>query len=107
MCGPCCARARDETSSLPMTTIEAHAPSVAPTGAPLARVADWVTTTDHKKIGRMYLATSAVAMLGAVVVAALTALERIDAKTVTLPIESLTQIFSTYRFGLTFVVALP
>ena len=90
-----------------MTTIEAHAPSAAHTGAPLARVADWVTTTDHKKIGRLYLATSAVAMLGALVVAALVALERIDAKTVTLPIESLTQLFSTYRFGLTFVVALP
>jgi heme/copper-type cytochrome/quinol oxidase subunit 1 len=90
-----------------MTTIEAHAPSAAHTGAPLARVADWVTTTDHKKIGRLYLATSAVAMLGALVVAALVALERIDTKTVLLPIESLTQLFSTYRFGLTFVVALP
>ena len=54
-----------------MTTIEAHATSVAHTGAPMARVADWVTSTDHKKIGRLYLATSAVAMLGALVVAAL------------------------------------
>ena len=90
-----------------MTTIDAHATSTAPTGAGLGRVADWVTTTDHKKIGRLYLATSATAIVGTLVVAALLAFERVDAKTVSLPIESLTQLFAIYRYGLLYVVALP
>ena len=90
-----------------MTTIDAHATGAAPAGAGMARVADWVTTTDHKKIGRLYLATSGVALLGVVVVAALLAFERVDATSTTLPIESLTQLFSVYRFGLTYIVALP
>lgn len=90
-----------------MTTIEAHATGAAPAGAGVARVADWVTTTDHKKIGRLYLATAALAFLGAVVVAALLAFERVDATKTALSINSMPQLFSIYRFGLTYVVALP
>jgi heme/copper-type cytochrome/quinol oxidase subunit 1 len=90
-----------------MTTIDTHATSAAPARAGLACVADWVTTTDHKKIGRLYLGSAAVALIGSVVVAALLAFERVDTGGTVLPIESLTQLFSLYRFGLTYVVMLP
>jgi cytochrome o ubiquinol oxidase subunit 1 len=90
-----------------MTTIDTHATSAAPASAGLACVADWVTTTDHKKIGRLYLGTAAVALIGSAVVAALLAFERVDTAGTVLPIESLTQLFSIYRFGFTYVVMLP
>ncbi len=90
-----------------MTTIDTHATSAAPAGARLASVADWVTTTDHKKIGRLYLGASGISLLGAVVVAALLAFERTDAAGTALPVNSLTQLFSVYRFGLTYMVMLP
>ncbi len=90
-----------------MTTIDTHATSAAPASAGLACVAEWVTTTDHKKIGRLYLGSAAVALMGTVVVAALLAFERVDASASMLDIGSLTQLFSIYRFGLTYVVMLP
>ncbi|MFM2078524.1 MAG: hypothetical protein RJA49_2414, partial [Actinomycetota bacterium] len=90
-----------------MTTIDTHATSAAPAGAGLASVADWVTTTDHKKIGRLYLGTAGLSLLGSVVVAALLAFERTDANGTALPVNSLTQLFSVYRFGLTYMVMLP
>jgi heme/copper-type cytochrome/quinol oxidase subunit 1 len=90
-----------------MTTIDTHASSAAPAGAGLARVADWVTTTDHKKIGRLYLGAAGLSLLGSVVVAVLLAFERTDATGTALPVNSLTQLFSVYRFGLTYMVLLP
>jgi heme/copper-type cytochrome/quinol oxidase subunit 1 len=91
-----------------MTTIDTHATSAAaPAGAGIASVADWVTTTDHKKIGRLYLGTAGVSLVGSLVVAGLLAFERINTDTTVLPIESLTQLFSVYRFGLTYMVMLP
>ena len=42
-----------------MTTIDTHATGDATSsGAGLASVADWLTTTDHKKIGILYLIMS-------------------------------------------------
>jgi heme/copper-type cytochrome/quinol oxidase subunit 1 len=90
-----------------MTTIDTHATSAAPASAGLACVAEWVTTTDHKKIGRLYLGSAAVALIGSIVVAVLLAVERVDTAGTVLPIESLTQLFALYRFGLTYVVMLP
>jgi heme/copper-type cytochrome/quinol oxidase subunit 1 len=91
-----------------MTTIDTHATSAAvPASAGIASVADWVTTTDHKKIGRLYLGVSGLSLVGSLVVAVLLAFERIDTDTTVLPIESITQLFSVYRFGLTYMVMLP
>lgn len=91
-----------------MTTIDTHATSAAaPAGAGIASVADWVTTTDHKKIGRLYLGAAGLSLVGSLVVAGLLALERISTDGTLLPIESLTQLFSLYRFGLTYMVMLP
>lgn len=90
-----------------MTTIETHATSAAPAGEGLALVAEWVTTTDHKRVGRLYLGTAALALLGSVVVAALLAFERIDINSTALDKGSLTQLFSLYRFGFTYLVLAP
>ncbi|MEY4176095.1 MAG: hypothetical protein RI900_3260 [Actinomycetota bacterium] len=89
-----------------MTTVDTHAPATS-AGGGLATVADWITSTDHKKIGRLYVGLSSLALVGAVVVAALLAFERADSASDLLPVESVTQLFSMYRFGLTFLVALP
>ena len=91
-----------------MTTIDTHATSAAaPAGAGLAGVASWVTTTDHKKLGRLYLGVAALSLVASLVVAALLAFERISTDGTMLDIGSLTQLFSVYRFGLTYMVMLP
>jgi heme/copper-type cytochrome/quinol oxidase subunit 1 len=90
-----------------MTTIETHASSAAPAGAGLSSVAEWITTTDHKRLGRLYLGASALSLMGSLVVAALLAFERVDTATTFLNIGSITQLFSVYRFGLTYMVMLP
>ena len=96
-----------------MTTIDTQPASAAPSGSGLVgsgfvgTVAEWVTTTDHKRIGRLFLAVSTLAFLEAVVVAALLAVERIDIDSELLDLGSLTQLFSLYRFELTYLVLAP
>ena len=90
-----------------MTTIDTHATGAAEPGAGLAGVADWLTTTDHKRIGRLYVGVSLVALIGSLVVAALLAAERISTSGTIVELGSLTQLFAVYRFGLTYVVMLP
>ena len=90
-----------------MTTIDTHATGAAEPGAGLAGVADWLTTTDHKRIGRLYVGVSLVALVGSLVVAALLAAERISTSGTIVELGSLTQLFAVYRFGLTYVVMLP
>ena len=91
-----------------MTTIDTHATGVtASPGARTASVGDWLTTTDHKRIGRSFIAVSLVALLGAIVVAALLGIERIDAQGAMLDFNALPQLFALYRIALTFVVLIP
>ncbi len=95
-----------------MTTIDTHATgaSTGVTASPSARtvsIGDWFTTTDHKRIGRLFIAVSLVALLGVVVIAALLGVERIDAEAAMFDINSMAQLFALYRFGLTFVVLVP
>jgi heme/copper-type cytochrome/quinol oxidase subunit 1 len=90
-----------------MSTIETHASSVpAPSGI-LAGVADWIGTTDHKRLGRMYLGTAALAFVGSAVVGVLLGVERIWPDREWLKVGSLTQLFAIERFGLTYLVLLP
>jgi heme/copper-type cytochrome/quinol oxidase subunit 1 len=94
-----------------MTAIDTHAAgaetSVASSGTDVASVVDWLTTTDHKRIGRMFIGVSLVASIGAIVVAVLLGIERIDAQAAMLDVNSIPQLFSVYRVGLTFLVLLP
>ena len=97
-----------------MTTIDTHpetaaAASAAPTGAgrALASVAAWATTSDHKRIGRLFTAFSLTFLLGVGAIASLLGFERIDTNKSFLPINSLDQLFSLFRVGLVFMVIVP
>jgi heme/copper-type cytochrome/quinol oxidase subunit 1 len=91
-----------------MTAIDTYATgAAASSSAGLASVGEWLTTTDHKRIGRLFIAVSLVALLGVIVVAALLGIERIDAEAAMLNVNSMPQLFSLYRVGLTFVVLVP
>jgi heme/copper-type cytochrome/quinol oxidase subunit 1 len=91
-----------------MTTIDTHATGAATSsGAGLASVAEWLTTTDHKRIGRLFIGASLVALLGTVVVAAILGIERIDAQAAMVDVNAIPQLFALYRVGLTFIVLVP
>ena len=76
------------------------------THAPSA-VAAWVTTSDHKRLGRMLIVSGLVALLGIAAVGALLGFERIDAAATTLDANSITQLFAINRVGLAFFAVLP
>jgi len=91
-----------------MTTIDTHVSSApATSGSGLACVAEWLTTTDHKRIGRLYIGTGALAFLASAVVALLLGIERISPTREMLDVGSLTQLFSLQRFGLTYLALVP
>lgn len=100
-----------------MTTIDPHA--VGTTGAGItaaagdrsdageSTVASWVTTTDHKRIGRLFIVDSLLTLVAVAVIGAILGFERIDAKSSTLDFDALPQLFSLYRVALTFGVVVP
>src|SRR5262249_30341022 len=70
-------------------------------------VASWLTTADHKRIGRLFVGFSLTALLGVAGIGALLGFERIDTKSIDLDSGSLDQLFSLFRVGLVFMVAIP
>ena len=91
-----------------MTTIDTHVSSAPATaGSGLSCVAEWLTTTDHKRIGRLYIGAGALGFVGSAVVALLLGIERISPSTEMLDVGSLTQLFSLQRFGLTYLALVP
>lgn len=94
-----------------MTTIDPHLAAAGSTGeradGVLSSLAAWITTTDHKKIGRLYIGSSLLLLLAVGVVASLLGLERIDATSDLLDSGAMPQLFSLYRIGLTFGVVAP
>jgi heme/copper-type cytochrome/quinol oxidase subunit 1 len=94
-----------------MTTIDTPAPATsAPTdvGSALSSVAGWITTADHKKIGRLFLGTSLVGAVAVAVAGLLVAVERIDADGSSLLGASGAQrLMVAFRVGLLFAVVLP
>lgn len=91
-----------------MTTIDTHASSApATSGSGLACVAEWITTTDHKRIGRLYIGASALGFVAAAVVALLLGIERISPTREMLAVGSLSELFALQRFGFTYLVLVP
>lgn len=62
-------------------------------------VADWVTSTDHKKIGRLYAGFGLLVLAGAAVVGALLGVERADDGSALLDSDALLQVIQIYRVG--------
>ena len=90
-----------------MTTIDTTANSAPSVGTSLASVGEWLTTTDHKRIGRLYLGAGGLGLLGGMVVAVLLAAERISTTSTLLDEGSLTQLFALERFALTYLALAP
>ncbi len=98
-----------------MTTIDPTAAGAGATATSLtgrrrslpAAVAEWITTTDHKQIGRLYVGASLLVLLGVTVVAVLLGAERIDATGTFLDTAALPQLFAACRVLLTFGVVVP
>jgi heme/copper-type cytochrome/quinol oxidase subunit 1 len=89
-----------------MTTIDAHA--VAESGTPsklAAAVSEWLTTTDHKRVGRQYVVVALLFALAGAAMGALVGLE--GAGSGDLLKGAADQVLSLYRVGLTFLVAVP
>lgn len=68
--------------------------------------AAWVTTTDHKKIGRLYIGFGLLLLIATSVLALLLGIERADSAAL-LDANSLLQLFQAYRLGLVFGVLAP
>ncbi|MGA0229967.1 MAG: cbb3-type cytochrome c oxidase subunit I, partial [Ilumatobacteraceae bacterium] len=94
-----------------MTTIDSTTrPAVLGDGAIgsfSAAVADWATSTDHKKIGRLFAGCGLVSLAGYAVLGLLLALERAAASETVLPENSLVQLFQAHRIGMIFDGLLP
>ncbi|NBU94425.1 MAG: hypothetical protein EBS20_00775 [Actinobacteria bacterium] len=94
-----------------MTTIDTPArPSAlgdGTVGTFVARAADWATSTDHKKIGRLYAVTGLLAAVAVAVIGALLGLERTDDAGNVLDGGALLQLFQLHRIGLVFAMAIP
>jgi len=100
-----------------MTTIDAHIepghaaasadPSSRARSGRLATIAAWLTTSDHKRLGRMMFAVGLLALLGVAIVGGLVTLERIDVDSTSLDAGSIDQLLALARVGLAFFAVLP
>src|SRR5688572_21935868 len=91
-----------------MTTIETHAAAPGGSGvaAFFAGVATWTTTTDHKRIGRIYLGFGILGLLATSVLGALLGLERSGSGEV-FDSGALLQVFQAHRVALVFAGLIP
>lgn len=91
-----------------MTTIETHADAAGDSvvASFFAGLATWVTTADHKKIGRIYLGFGLLGLLGATVISALLGLER-AASSELVRSDALVQLFQAQRVSLVFAGVIP
>ncbi|NNE11033.1 MAG: hypothetical protein HKN41_02185 [Ilumatobacter sp.] len=69
--------------------------------------AAWVTSTDHKRIGRLFTVSGLLLLIDTAVVGLLLGLERVDEGSALLDGDALLQLFQTYRFGLVFATLAP
>jgi len=98
-----------------MTTIDTHAGASLGSGdgslvrsSFLVAVADWLTSSDHKKIGRLFLTLSGIGAIAAGVLGVLVGLERITADSSSIiSAGAETQFISMFRFVLVYIALAP
>ena len=73
----------------------------------LGSVGAWLTTTDHKRIGRLFIGTATLWLLAFVGVGSLLGFERIDSKTLTFNEGMMTQLFAATKTLASFGVMIP
>ena len=93
-----------------MTTIDSS-PAAAPGESTFERLlavdVDWLTSTDHKKIGRLFMGAGVLSLLATIVVNVLIAGERLSATSNFVDSDAWLQLVSSQRIGLVFGTALP
>ncbi len=67
----------------------------------------WITTTDHKRIGRLFMRGGFVWLIGVIGVGVVLGVERIDSGSELVSADSITQLFSYFRTGLGLGVLAP
>ncbi|MBA3606165.1 MAG: cbb3-type cytochrome c oxidase subunit I [Acidimicrobiia bacterium] len=67
----------------------------------------FLASADHKVIGRMFIGTSVLALVGTAVLGALLGIERIDGDAVLLDAGALPQLFTGFRLALVYGVLVP
>ncbi len=96
-----------------MTTIDTRADTAVDSDGSPAIVSffvgatTWVVSTDHKRIGRMYVGVGMLTLAAAAVLGLILGLERADESTALLDADALLQLFQAYRVGLVFGAVLP
>jgi heme/copper-type cytochrome/quinol oxidase subunit 1 len=78
-----------------------------PAGRAVSEVAGWIITADHKRIGRLFVVFGILFLLGATVIGALLGFERLQPDDVALQADSIDQLFSLFRVGMSFLVVAP
>ncbi len=73
----------------------------------IAGAASWLVTTDHKRIGRIYLGVGMLVLAAAATLGLVLGLERADEANALFDSDALLQMFQAYRVGLVFGVILP
>lgn len=73
----------------------------------LAADVDWLTSTDSKKTGRLFIGGGLLGLIATIVINLLISVERLDGDSIALDADSWVQLFSAQRFGLIFGAALP
>ena len=76
-------------------------------GGGLLAVSDWLTSSDSKVIGRLYIGGAVLALVACTVLGTLLGLERIDGDGSFLDAGSLPQLFTAMRVGLVYGVMVP
>jgi heme/copper-type cytochrome/quinol oxidase subunit 1 len=95
------------TETRPQVEVPAAAAPV-PVLADPAGLHGWLTTGDHKRVGRLYVGAGFIVLLGMLVIGALLAFERIDdSGAAILHNDAIAQLFSLYGVGLVFGAVLP
>ena len=90
-----------------MTSIEPSAEDDTAAGTTLSRATSWITASDHRSIGRLYLVGGLLGLMATVAVNVVVSIERIDGTDSVFDESSWAQLFDAQRVGLVFGTLLP
>ena len=89
-----------------MTSIETHLPADLSASTPA--IATWLTSADHKKVGRLFIGAGLVSAIGGLALAILVTFERINADSYQLlSADSVPQVLAAVRLLLSFGAVIP
>ena len=90
-----------------MSTVEVPSLTHPPHPTALGLAGEWLTTTDHRRIGRLFIGGAEVWLATMVVVSTILGAERIASDSSLVPADSVLQLFSLVRTLASFGVMIP